>query len=63
MGRRDDRLLPGREDSHPKNAFRQWAWFARGHWPCAYSQDDDPPSGEEGLALKKALERARLVVY
>ena len=47
----------------PKNALRQWAWFARGHWPCAYSQDDDLLNGEEGLALQKALERARLVVY
>lgn len=51
------------KSSIPKNVLRQWAWFARGHWPCAYSEDDDLSPGEEGPALRKALERARLVVY
>jgi hypothetical protein len=47
----------------PKNALRQWAWFARGHWPCGYSEDDELPRDEEGQVLQQALDKARLVVY
>ena len=28
------------------NALRQWEWYARGHWPCRYSEDDDLGGGE-----------------
>jgi hypothetical protein len=47
----------------PRNVLRQWAWFARGHWPCGYSEDDDLPREEDGQVLQDALDRARLVVF
>ena len=47
----------------PWNALRQWAWFARGHWPCGYSEDDDLPLDDTGDFLQKALDKARLVVF
>jgi hypothetical protein len=46
----------------PRNALRQWAWFARGHWPCMYSEDDDIRY-VEGTISVESLERAWLVVY
>jgi hypothetical protein len=47
----------------PWNALRQWAWFARGHWPCGYSEDDDLPLDDNGDFLQEALDKARLVVF
>jgi hypothetical protein len=46
----------------PKNLLRQWAWFARGHWPCMYSEDDDIRF-DGGRVSVESLERAWLVVY
>jgi hypothetical protein len=46
----------------PPNALRWWAWYARGHWPCAYSEDDDLPVEDHGTFVQEALDRARLVV-
>jgi hypothetical protein len=50
-----DRPIPG-------NALRQWAWFARGHWPCQYSEDDELRY-DDGRPVIESLERAWLVVY
>jgi hypothetical protein len=46
----------------PRNALRQWAWFARGHWPCKYSENDDLDFDGDRESVE-ALERAWLVVY
>jgi hypothetical protein len=46
----------------PPNALRQWEWYARGHWPCCYSEDDDLGGGTGAWPDLPALERARLVV-
>ena len=47
----------------PGNALRQWAWFARGHWPCSYSEDDDLARGKDDDVVQAALDQARLVVF
>ena len=47
----------------PPNALSMWAWFARGHWPCTYSEDDDLPVDKHGNFIQKAVEQARLVVF
>jgi hypothetical protein len=49
--------------SIPPNALRQWAWYARGHWPCGYSEDDELSRDEDGYVLQESLDRARLVVF
>jgi hypothetical protein len=46
----------------PTNVLRQWAWFARGHWPCMYSEDDDLRFNN-GRVSVESLEKAWLVVY
>jgi hypothetical protein len=47
----------------PANALRQWAWFARGHWPSHYSEDDDFEYDSERKVVQASLDRARLVVF
>jgi hypothetical protein len=47
----------------PRNALRQWAWFARGHWPCGYSKDDELPLDDNHDYVQEALDAARLAVY
>jgi hypothetical protein len=47
----------------PPNALRLWAWYARGHWPCAYSEDDELPRDDNGNLVQAALDEARLVVF
>jgi hypothetical protein len=46
----------------PRNVLRQWAWFARGHWPCKYSEDDVLRFNGDRVSVE-SLEKAWLVVY
>jgi hypothetical protein len=43
----------------PPNALRQWQWYARGHWPCAYEPAVELP--EYNLGGVPRIE-ARVVV-
>jgi hypothetical protein len=43
----------------PFNAMRQWQWYVRGHWPCAYEPEIELPEYEiAGIPIAEA----RLVV-
>jgi hypothetical protein len=44
----------------PGNALRQWGWFVRGHWPCAYEEGVEHPEYELA-GIPRAS--ARLVVF
>jgi hypothetical protein len=44
----------------PGNALRQWAWYVRGHWPCAYEDGVESPAYQVAGIPRSS---ARLVVF
>jgi hypothetical protein len=44
----------------PYNALRQWQWYVRGHWPCAYEPGIESPEYDKpGISRTEG----RLVVF